>query len=157
MKKIALVALALALVFPLYASYHRSWKMLPTPVNCAANTIIINRVNFWAGHIPIGSERQARECSATITFTRAAGSASTVDFEFEVSTDNRVTWSLLREPDALDTPLVQIPTNTPVVSGTTVQATFYFNLPGVSHIRLRSINNNDTVNNLTAINVTLSL
>lgn len=157
MKKLSLILLVIMLALPLVASYHKHWTMLGTAVNCAANTVISNGTAFASAHVPIGKESYPRDCSATITFTRTAGSALTVDFEFEVSTDNGETWSLLREADSLDTPLVQIPTNTPVITGSTVRVTFYFNVPAVSHIRLRSIDNNDTANALTAINVTLSL
>jgi len=157
MKKLTLIALVALLALPLAASYHKHWTMLGTAVDCAADTVISNGTAFVSAHVPIGKESYPRDCSVTITFTRAAGSASTVDFEFEVSTDKGATWSLLREADSLDTPLVQIPTNTPVITGTTVRVTFYFNVPAVSHIRLRSIDNNDVANALTAINVTLSI
>src|SRR4030042_890294 len=131
--------------------------MLGTAVDCAADTVLANGTDFASANVPIGKESYPRDCSVTITFTRAAGSASTVDFEFEVSTDQKATWSLLREADSLDTPLIQIPTNTPIMTGTTVRVTFYMNAPAVSHIRLRSIDNNDVANALTAINVTLSI
>ena len=157
MKKLALVLLVTCLALPLAASYHKSWTMLTASVDCAADTVLTRGTDFTSRPIPIGKESYPRDCSVTITFTRAAGSASTVDFEFEVSTDNGATWSLLREADTLDTPLIQIPTNTPVITGTTVRVTFYMNIPAVSHIRLRSIDNNDVANALTAINVTLSL
>ena len=157
MKKLTLIFLAALLVLPLMASYHKHWTMLGAAVDCAANTVITNGTNFASAHVPIDKESYPRDCSVTITFTRAAGSASTVDFEFEVSTDRMATWSLLREADSLGTPLIQIPTNTPTITATTVLVTFYMNVPAVSHIRLRSIDNNDVANALTAINVTLSL
>src|SRR4030042_2885686 len=84
MKKLLLITLAALLVLPLAASYHKHWTMLGTAVGCAADTVITNGTEFASANVPIGKESYPRDCSVTITFTRAAGSASTVDFEFEV-------------------------------------------------------------------------
>jgi hypothetical protein len=104
-----------------------------------------------------GSEFTSREQSAKaqagqiiITFTRAAGSSSlTVDFYFQISFDGGTTWADYVEG-------VGVETGHAVISGTTVRVSRPISLAGCSHIRLAKIVNNDTANNLTAVNAAFS-
>ena len=91
----------------------------------------------------------------TVVFARAAGSSSTVDVEIEVSPDNGATWALLRSADG--TALLRTPTNEPVITGTTVRRTYQINAIGISHFRVKSVENTDVANNITDFNVQISL
>jgi hypothetical protein len=98
---------------------------------------------------------QVRDIAAIIvTFTRAAGTSSTVDFKFEASYDGGTTWALLF--DATGEKTFSVATNTVVISGTTVAVLFQINTGGVTNLRLRSVYNSDATNNITAVNATLS-
>ena len=86
----------------------------------------------------------------TVTFARAAGSASTVDFYFEISTDGGSTWATFEGAQ------ISIATNHAVISATTVRSALLVDLGGVSNIRLSKIVNGDGSNNITAANVSIS-
>lgn len=91
-----------------------------------------------------------------VIFSRAAGSASTVNVEFEASCDGGRTWALLRSLDALDEALIQIPTNETAFAGNIVKIIGQARAHGLSHIRLRSVENGDGVNDITRFNVLVS-
>jgi hypothetical protein len=85
-----------------------------------------------------------------LTFTRAAGSASlTLDYYFQVSGDGGTTWWDYIEP-------LSIETGHAVITGTTVRVARQLSLAGFTNIRLASVVNNDTVNDLTAVNAGIS-
>lgn len=84
------------------------------------------------------------------TFTRAAGSASTLDFYFMASHDGGTTW------ENYDDITIEIPTNRAVYSGNIVREVYLVYVYGLTHLKLRQIVNNDGANNVTACNVTLS-
>ena len=91
----------------------------------------------------------------TVTFARAAGSASKVSFYFQVTYDAGITWTDFVEPiSGLE--CIEVATNHGIINGTTVRVTQAFFVPMVNRIRLAKIVNGDGSNALTAINATLS-
>ena len=85
-----------------------------------------------------------------LTFTRAAGSATfTLDYSFQVSPDNGTTWY-----DYISA--ISLPTAQAIITGTTVRVGVPMNIIGFTHIRLASVTNNDTANDLTAVNAGIS-
>lgn len=150
MKKMLIVLIFAALVLTVPGgAYYGRINFLNATVDCAAATTLVNGTGFTSLHInttfpsffPIGA--------ITVTFTRAAGSSSTVCFEFQVSADNNITWSTAYYVS------IDISTNETAVSNV-VRVTKLVQLHGISHIRLYRIVNNDASNNLTACNASLS-
>ena len=90
-----------------------------------------------------------------MTFTRSAGSTSTVDFYFQVSYDNGTTFSDYHDPVS-DADYISIATNHAVISGNIVRVTRIISIAGISHIKLAKITNNDASNALTLCNATVS-
>jgi hypothetical protein len=85
-----------------------------------------------------------------LTWTRASGSTSlTVDFYFQASNDNGTTW--------WDYAMISDATGVAAVTGTTVQIARQVSLAGMTHIQLSSMTNNDTSNDLTAVNVGIAI
>ena len=114
-----------------------------TAFSLNASTTATNGVEFTSTAISVPYSVISAVLLAT--FTRAAGSASlTVDFYVQVSPDNGTTWYTYTS--------LAVTTGETVVSGTTVNYAFPINLAGVTHIRLWKVVNNDTANNLTAVN-----
>jgi len=122
---------------------------LGTAVDVNATVTKTNGVGFTSNEI-ILIGKPAAVVGMAFVFSRAAGSASTVDFAFEVSWDGAKTWG------TLDGGTVQIATNTAAVTGTTVRVFKEINLYGVSNIRLKSIYNSDGANNVTGVSVYIS-
>ena len=152
-KKIGLffISFLFIVALPLNGDYYKHKDFLSDAIDVGANVVKEAGTDFitWEPDFdPLNT------VALTVEFTRAAGTSSTVDFEFEVSFDGGDTWALFR--DSLSNPLIRIPTNTTVISGTTVRVTFQVNVYGYSDIRLKSIDNNDTLNGITAVMVTLS-
>lgn len=115
---------------------------LAAAVALNASATKVNVSDFTSLSLPCG----AHAGLLMLTFTRAAGSASlTLDFYFQVSYDGGTTWADYIEP-------ISIETGHDVFSGTTVRVARSANVQGASHIRLAKVVNNDTGNNLTAVN-----
>jgi len=149
MKKIIIAALCLVfLAWPAAADYRWSQDFLAVAVNVAANTAATNGAEFTSVNINIAN--QAGTGAITVTFARAAGTAATVDFAFEISTDGGATYA------TFEGGTISVATQHAVISGTTVRVAYLVDLGGVSHIRLKSITNNDLANNITAANVKIS-
>ena len=142
-----LILAVLLLMLPLSGSWSRSYNFVETAFNLNAGLTATNGVEFDSEELSV---KRRSPVAFTVTFTRAAGAADTVDFAFEASYDNGNTWA------TFDGVTISIPTNHSVVSGTTVAVLKIIRVRGVSHVRLKSVKNNDGVNNLTAINVVLS-
>ncbi|MCK4385375.1 MAG: hypothetical protein KAW52_03840 [candidate division Zixibacteria bacterium] len=148
-----LILVVLLLMLPLSGSWSRSYTFLvdadgdPAPINLNAGLTATNGVEFDSEELNV---KRRSPVAFTVTFTRAAGAADTVDFAFEASYDNGNSWA------TFDGVTISIATNHSVVSGTTVSVLKIIRVRGVSHVRLKSVKNNDGVNNLTAINVVLS-
>ena len=151
MKKYILI-FVLILTVPLLGSVRKHQNFLTTAIDVDATVTKTNVTDFPSAEVAI---EHSTEAAFTVTFARAAGSASTVDIEIEVSTDNKATWSLYRSADG--SALIRIPTNTSVVSGTTVRRTYQINAIGISHFRVKSVENTDVANNITDFNVQISL
>lgn len=143
-----LISIILLIMLPLSGVWSRSRGFLPSAVNVDASATATNGVEFTSRELNV---KNAQIVAFTVNFTRAAGSSSTVDFAFEASFDNGTTWA------TFEGVTISIQTDHSVVSGTTVRVLKLVNIPGVSHIRAKSITNNDSGNNLTACNVTLSI
>jgi len=157
MKKKTLILLALIIFVAFsFGDYSYNEDFIDTAIATITTGVTkVNVTDFTSNEIrvsrsPVPSE-SADACAITITFTRATGSASTVDFAFEASYDGGVTWATFEGVE------IKIASNYSVVSGTTVRVLKTFiNIPGVSHIRLKSVKNNDAAS-ITAVNATLSL
>lgn len=128
-------------------TYRFSQNFLAAAVNCAASTTLVNGVGFTSATIDVS--RLPENGLVTVTFTRAAGSASTVDFEFQVSYDAGVSWSTVYYI------VIRVATNSTAVTNA-VRYTVPVYFSGVSHIRLYRIVNNDGANNLTVCNARVS-
>lgn len=122
-------------------------SFLDTAVDCAAGVTIVNGVGFTSREIMVSSSM----AGLAVTFTRAAGSSSKVDFYFQASNDGGITWTtayLYKVSVATDAAAVSNGVRYADVSG--------IELRGVSHIRLSKIVNGDLVNDLTACNAAIS-
>jgi len=92
----------------------------------------------------------------TMEFSRGAGTADTLDIELEGRSKSTgdTDWSILRNTSGV--PMIQVATGTDVITGTTVRLKLMFNFYGIKRLRVRSIHNGDSVNNVTAIQLTLN-
>lgn len=151
--KIKLIFLSILLLcfLPLFALYTANF--LDTAVDVGAGATATNGTEFTSNELEIGrwlAEKQ-QPGAIIVTFTRAAGTADTVDFELEVSYNGGTTWASFEGVG------IKVATNHAVISGTTVRVHIEVNFYGISTIRVHSIKNNDSTNGITACNVTLSL
>lgn len=151
-----LLVLLLFAVLSLTPVNPQSWAFqqdfLDTAEDVGTNTAATNGVgnDFLSNEVWVSRRGYASVVLIVCEFTRAAGSASTVDFYFQVSYDDGTTWAdydVTRE----------IATNTTVISGTTVRQAYRMGSEGISHWRLSQIDNNDASNALTACNASISL
>jgi len=130
----------------LNAQVPKSEDFLTAAVNVGtSSTVTTSSSSIWVSE-PGYSGVVALIC----TFTRSAGSTSTLDFYFQVSHDGGTTW------ENYDDITIEIPTNQTVYSGTTVRDVYLVYVHGITHMRLWKIVNNDGTNAVTACNVTLS-
>lgn len=147
MKKLIIFSIALmAIVIMLNAGWTFKKDFLATAVNCALSTTLVNGTDFTSEEVTTG---RAALGAITITFTRAAGTSATVDFEFQASTDGGATWTTAYYVQ------IQVATNDTAVSNV-VRSAKPVNLGGISSLRLYRIVNNDAANNVTACNAVLS-
>jgi len=148
MKKYFIGLMVFVLLISVASGAWRDKKVfLATAVDCGAGVTLVDETGFTSAKISIPWNIQV--ALVTVTFTRAAGSTPTVDFYFRVSYDNGTTWANYRST-------ISIPTNEPIISGTTCRVSQPVYFYGVSHIRLWKIVNTDAANALTAVNATLS-
>ncbi len=149
MKKLLFIVLIALMVLPLMAD--RTYTVaFTTAFNLAASGTATNGTEFTSAEVKVSEEKGTKTALLTMTFTRAAGSATlTVDYYFQVSFDGGTSWSDYIDPTS-------IITGHSVISGTTVAVSKPLHLFGVSHIRLSKVVNGDTANNLTACNAYLS-
>ena len=151
--KIKLIFLSILLLcfLPLFGMHTADF--LDSAINIAASGTATNGSEFTSNELDVETpmQKRLRPGAIIITFTRAAGTASTVDFEFEVSYDRGATWA------SFEGVKIEVATNHVVVSGTTVRVHKEIYFYGVSFIRLHSIKNNDSTNGITACNAILSL
>ena len=150
MKKTFILALVVALLMlPAWTSQQRHKWFLSTAVDVTAGATVTYPTTLPSGVVDVS---KYSKCSLTVVFSRAAGAADTLDVEVWASPDGS-TWALLREIGAQDVPLIQIPTNTDAITGTTVRVLFEVALHGIRYLRLGSVENTDSVNNITGFNV----
>ena len=142
-----LIIFLLILAVPLMGTWRRSTALLDGTLGVAATATATNGTEFESANLII---YDVPYIGVTAIFTRAAGTALSVDFVFEVSFDNGTTWATFQGTD------IEIATNTTAVTGTTVRCFYEFRVYGASHIRLRSVLNNDTVNAISAVQVVVS-
>jgi len=136
------------LVVPLFADHTFDDTFLDTAISLNADSEKTIGDGIADHSIPLA---HARIAGITCIFTPAGGSASTVDFYFEVSYDGGTSWASLS-----DSALFEIATNTPAITGSIVRVYGPVNVQGASHIRWSKVDNNDAVNALTLVNVILS-
>jgi hypothetical protein len=148
MKRIAGIAiLVLALAIFCQGNYRFSQNFLTTAVACGKGATLVNGTGFTSASVDIMN--QSAQGVVTVTFTRAAGTASTMDFEFQVSYDGGTTWSTAYYA------VIQVPTNETAATNA-VRVTIPVDFWGVSHVRLYRIKNNDAANDTTACNARIS-
>lgn len=156
MKKLTFVLLLILAVGFSAQNYRYKANFLATPVACALSTTLVNGTGFTSVEVRTSYPGTPSSALLTLTFTRASGSASlAVDFYFQVSYDGGTTWADLHVAVS-DADYLSVLTGHAVVSGTTVRVSRSIILAGISHIRLSKIVNNDSGNNLTACNATIS-
>ena len=94
MKKRILILLALFIfVSTLSGTYRWKGNFLATAEDVGLGATATDGTEFNSSEIWVAKQGWPDICSITVTFTRAAGSASTVDFAFEASFDGGFTWA----------------------------------------------------------------
>ena len=154
MKKYILI-LIFILTVPLLATYKRHDALLDGTLGVLATATATNGAEFTSEEVIV---YDTPVIGVTAIYSRAAGSALTVDFVFEVCYDGgsdgpplaTATWATFNGTD------IKIATETAAVTGTTVRVFYEMTVYGASHFRVKSITNNDTANNITAVNVVVS-
>lgn len=147
------IILTVFMIFVLMSLASPEWRVgftfLRTAEDVNASATAVNQTDFVSGNEPISFPGYSSVVAITITFTRVAGSASNIDFEFQVSNDDGTSFSTAAYVT------ISAPTNSDADSNV-VRHTELVNIHGLSHIRLYQIVNNDGANNVTACNATLS-
>jgi hypothetical protein len=151
MKKHLLIFILL-LAIPLLATYTKHDALLDGTLGVLATATATNgpAADFLSKHIGVAN---AAYIGVTVLFTPAAGSASTVDFVFEVSYDGGGSaghWATFAGAE------IKVATNTPAAEGSIVRVFYEMAVYGASHFRLKSVKNNDAANDITAVNVVVS-
>jgi len=154
MKKFILISI-LILAVPLMATWSRSGALLDGTLGITATNTATNGAQFDSKEIIV---YDTPFIGVTAIFTRAAGSALTVDFVFEVCYDGgnngpapaTAHWATFKGTDT------KIATQEAATTGTIVRCFYEIRVAGASHFRLKSVKNNDTVNDITNVNVVVS-
>lgn len=145
LKTIFILGAFVLILLPLCADVPKAEDFLTTAVAVAKST----SVTPTSSVIWVAEPGYSKKVVLIFTFTRAAGSASTLDFYFEFSHDDGTTWT------DYDDITEQIATNTTAYSGTTVRVMEFVYVDGMTDLRLKKITNGDATNGVTAVNVTL--
>ena len=150
-KKILLSLFLMLFILPLMGSQGYVKNFLATAVDVNDNITVVDGVGITSRKISIGGKNDRG--AITVWFTPAAGAAVTIDFEFNVSTDQGATWSTGIGADSY----VRIQVNTDVnaissIVRVTTQVQFY----GVTHVKLYRVVVNSGAGNCTAINARLA-
>jgi hypothetical protein len=146
MRKAFMFLALLFLIAPIIC-FGTSKALLTTAVDVGAGVTKYNMTDF---NSPGQSPEHALTAGITVEYTRAAGSASTLDVDFEISFDGGTTWATFEGAS------FQVATNHSVISGNTVRVFKEYNLFGAFYLRVKSIKNNDASNGVTAVQVYLS-
>jgi len=137
-----------ALVF---SEVYSKKEVLSTAVTLNASTTVVNGAGGVTWYDVTLPSSVSPIIGVTMTFTRAAGSDSTVQAFFQVSFDAGTTWSDLEGQE------LSVATNHVVISGTTVRVTEMLAVYGVNRLRVKHFINNDGANNVTALQLTVTL
>ena len=130
----------------LNAQYTEYKDFLATAVDVDADeTVATSSRSIW-----VSRPGYSGVVSLICTFTRDAGTASTLDFYFMASHDGGTTW------ENFDDITIEIPTNQAVYSGKIVREVKLVYVFGLTQLKLSKITNNDGANGVTDCNVTLS-
>lgn len=151
MRKFAGLALAVILLFSvaMKADVLTKQDFLSTAVaTITTGATATNGTDFTSASVTLG-QRAASVVGIMVTFTRATGSASTLDVNFQVSWDGGTTWADYDDGE------VQVSTNHTAITGTTVRYFTLLGLYGANAIRLHTLKNNDS-GSITAVNVSIS-
>ena len=140
-----------------FGAWRKTYSFTATPLVCVDGNTIVNGTDFYSDEINIKKPADMPNVAAlTIEFIPENNAdTATLDFDFDVcSQDKPGNWSLFRE--GFTTRLISIPLNTPAAAGT-IRVTLPLNVVGISHIRLREIENNSAANDCIGIIVKISL
>uniref|UniRef100_A0A6M3J1M4 Uncharacterized protein n=1 Tax=viral metagenome TaxID=1070528 RepID=A0A6M3J1M4_9ZZZZ len=150
MRKIKMLALVIALLaMTSMADVLTKEAFLATAISTiTTGATATNGSEFTSREISLG-ERAHPVVAIIVTFARATGSSSTVDFNFQVSYDMGTTWADYDDGE------IQVASNHAAITGTTVRYYTLVSLYGVDFIRLYTVKNNDSAS-ITAVNVTLT-
>ena len=156
MKRIRLTALLSVLLLVALApyvgtqSYHTSAAFLTTAEDVNSGATATNGAEFTSTEIEVSRLGYPDKATITITFTGDGSmDGSDIDFFFQVSYDGGTTWSTTAFLE------IDVASNTDH-SSNVVRHSELVQFPGISHIRLWKIVNNDAANNVTACNATIS-
>lgn len=156
MKRIRLTALFSALLLVMCApfvgtqSYHTSEAFLDAAENVNATITATNVTDFDSNEIEVSLLGYPSQATITITFTGdGTMDGEDVDFLFQVSYDGGTTWTTTAFLE------IDVASNTDHVTNVVRHAELV-QFPGISHIRLWKIVNNDATSNITAANATIS-
>ena len=156
-KKILAAALMIGvfLFLPLIISgdWISSADFLSTAEDVNASATAVNGTAFDTKEVNIKYPSYVNPVGAiTVTFTTdGSGTSDEIDFEFQVSYDDATTWSTAYYVK------ISVATNKTADASDVVRVTKAVNFYGISHVRLYRIVNNDSANNLTDCNATISL
>jgi len=123
-----------------------------TGFSLAAGATGVNGTAFTSAVVSI--PKQAHAGSITVTFTPAGGSASTVQFYFQVSHDKGATWTNYVDP-VTGLEYIAVATNHAAIGSGVIAVTRWLDLRGFDSIQLASVVNNDATNALTAVNASI--
>jgi len=141
------ILVILLLTMAVYGSWRRRALFIETAFNLNAGLTATNGVEFTSKELEI---KHQSPVGITVKFTRVAGAVDKVDFAFEASYDSGHNWA------TFEGVTISVATNHSVVEGTTVAVFKMVVTRGVSHLRLKTVINNDGINNITGVNAILS-
>ena len=146
MKKNIFFIIALCLLLlPLFGLDRTTFLSTGVDVDASSEQVTTST----SAKVNIAKANRDNGASIQVTFTRTAGTTATLDFEFQYSIDGGATW------DTAYSFVIEVPTNT-AADTNVVRKTFVINTYGVTDVRLSSVKNNDSANNVTNCNATIS-
>jgi len=148
MKKLKLFTILLVFLFAVFSfgDYRDHKDFLATAeASIASTATATNGSEFDSETIVV----QTEVIAITITFTIVAANGDDIDFYFQASHDNGVTWSS-------DEYFIVDCASDVSTAGTPVYHTEEKLVGGISHLRLWKVVNGDTVTAITAVNATAS-
>lgn len=150
MRKFAFILILLfSLAIVSVSDVQKQKYFLPEDIDIAKSDSAVNGTDFESWEAPLQSS-WLPVVGIVVIFTRDTGDADTLDVNFEVSYDNGTTWASYEDGK------IQVPTNYSADGDGTVR--YYQPLPvyGISHIRVSSIVNNWSGDEVADVNVSFS-